>query len=128
MAFNKTVRVGSVIVTKLDGHAKGGGALSAVAATKSPVIFIGTGEHFEDMESFEAGSFIKEPAYAVAAGMIAEDGTQAMSSQTIGKTIGHYRILSLIGAGGMFSPRRCARRLPGDGIGVMRRIPKNARL
>jgi hypothetical protein len=33
-----------VIVTKLDGHAKGGGALSAVAATKSPVIFIGTGE------------------------------------------------------------------------------------
>jgi hypothetical protein len=38
------VQVGSVIVTKLDGHAKGGGALSAVAATKSPVIFIGTGE------------------------------------------------------------------------------------
>jgi hypothetical protein len=37
-------QVGSVIVTKLDGHAKGGGALSAVAATKSPVIFIGTGE------------------------------------------------------------------------------------
>ena len=29
--------VGSVIVTKLDGHAKGGGALSAVAATQSPV-------------------------------------------------------------------------------------------
>jgi hypothetical protein len=38
------LQVGSVIVTKLDGHAKGGGALSAVAATKSPVIFIGTGK------------------------------------------------------------------------------------
>jgi hypothetical protein len=38
------VQVGAVIVTKLDGHAKGGGALSAVSATKSPVIFIGTGE------------------------------------------------------------------------------------
>jgi hypothetical protein len=37
------VQVGAVIVTKLDGHAKGGGALSAVSATKSPVIFIGTG-------------------------------------------------------------------------------------
>jgi hypothetical protein len=37
------VEVGAVIVTKLDGHAKGGGALSAVAATKSPVIFYGTG-------------------------------------------------------------------------------------
>ena len=32
-AFKDAVRVGSVIVTKLDGHAKGGGALSAVAAT-----------------------------------------------------------------------------------------------
>jgi hypothetical protein len=37
------LQVGAVIVTKLDGHAKGGGALSAVSATKSPVIFIGTG-------------------------------------------------------------------------------------
>jgi len=53
------VKVGSVIITKLDGHAKGGGALSAVAATESPVIFIGTGEHFDDFEPFEASSFIK---------------------------------------------------------------------
>jgi signal recognition particle subunit SRP54 len=53
------VRVGSVIITKLDGHAKGGGALSAVAATESPIIFIGTGEHFDDFEPFEASSFIK---------------------------------------------------------------------
>ncbi|CAF4235675.1 unnamed protein product, partial [Rotaria magnacalcarata] len=41
-AFKEKVDVGSVIVTKLDGHAKGGGALSAVAATRSPMIFIGT--------------------------------------------------------------------------------------
>ena len=33
--------------------------MSAVAATESPVIFIGTGEHFEDLEPFEAGGFIK---------------------------------------------------------------------
>ena len=59
LAFNKAIKVGSVIITKLDGHAKGGGALSAVAATQSPVIFIGTGEHFEDFEPFEAESFIK---------------------------------------------------------------------
>ena len=32
-AFHDTIKVGQVIVTKLDGHAKGGGALSAVAAT-----------------------------------------------------------------------------------------------
>ena len=33
LAFKKSVKVGSVIVSKLDGHAKGGGAISAVAAT-----------------------------------------------------------------------------------------------
>jgi len=59
LAFRKAVDVGSVIITKLDGHAKGGGALSAVTATESPIIFIGTGEHFDDFEEFEAKSFIK---------------------------------------------------------------------
>lgn len=58
-AFHSTIKLGQVIVTKLDGHAKGGGALSAVAATKSPIIFIGTGEHFDDFEAFEPKSFIK---------------------------------------------------------------------
>lgn len=38
------VQVGQVIITKMDGHAKGGGAISAVAATKSPITFVGTGE------------------------------------------------------------------------------------
>ena len=58
-AFKDAVKVGSVIITKLDGHAKGGGSLSAVAATESPIIFLGTGEHFEDFESFDANSFVK---------------------------------------------------------------------
>merc|ERR1719478_1218231 len=57
-AFADAVTVGSVIITKLDGHAKGGGALSAVAATNSPIIFIGTGEHFDDFEPFNAQSFV----------------------------------------------------------------------
>eukprot|EP00920_Eleutheroschizon_duboscqi_P009770 GHVT01022824.1.p1 GENE.GHVT01022824.1~~GHVT01022824.1.p1 ORF type:complete len:519 (+),score=104.24 GHVT01022824.1:143-1699(+) len=58
VAFRSTVEVGSVIVTKLDGHAKGGGALSAVAATQSPIVFIGTGEHFDEFEAFEPKSFL----------------------------------------------------------------------
>jgi len=58
-AFKKAVDVGSVIITKLDGHAKGGGALSAVASTGSPICFLGTGEAFEDLEPFDAESFIK---------------------------------------------------------------------
>jgi signal recognition particle subunit SRP54 len=58
-AFKKAVDIGSVIITKLDGNAKGGGALAAVAATESPIVFIGTGEHFDEFEAFNPESFIK---------------------------------------------------------------------
>eukprot|EP01084_Bolivina_argentea_P196447 336727_1 len=57
-SFHKVVNVGCVIITKLDGHAKGGGALSAVAATGSPVLFLGSGERFDDFEQFHAKSFV----------------------------------------------------------------------
>lgn len=57
-AFRNSVNVGSVIVTKMDGHAKGGGALSAVAATNSPISFIGTGEHMDEFQVFKPGPFI----------------------------------------------------------------------
>uniref|UniRef100_A0A0K0DE88 Signal recognition particle subunit SRP54 n=1 Tax=Angiostrongylus cantonensis TaxID=6313 RepID=A0A0K0DE88_ANGCA len=59
-AFSETVDVASVIITKLDSHAKGGGALSAVAVTKSPVIFIGTGEHIDDFEPFKPKAFVQK--------------------------------------------------------------------
>ncbi|PBC28881.1 Signal recognition particle [Apis cerana cerana] len=59
-AFKERVNVGSIIITKLDGHAKGGGALSAVAATQSPVIFVGTGEHIDDLEPFKTKPFISK--------------------------------------------------------------------
>ena len=57
-AFKAKVAVGSCIITKLDGHAKGGGALSAVAATGAPITHVGTGEHIEDFEDFEVKSFV----------------------------------------------------------------------
>lgn len=59
-AFKDKVDVGSVIITKLDGHAKGGGALSAVAATQSPIVFIGTGEHIDNFEEFKTKPFISK--------------------------------------------------------------------
>lgn len=59
-AFKEAADFGSIIITKMDGHAKGGGAISAVAATHSPIIFIGTGEHLHDMERFEPRSFIRK--------------------------------------------------------------------
>lgn len=57
-AFKQSVAFGVVIITKMDGHAKGGGSLSAVAATKSRVIFLGTGEHMDEFEVFEVQSFV----------------------------------------------------------------------
>ena len=44
-AFNDTVDITGIVLTKLDGTAKGGGALSAAAEVGAPIIFIGTGEH-----------------------------------------------------------------------------------
>lgn len=57
-AFAKCVSVGSIIITKLDSSAKGGGALSAVAATGSPIAFYGNGEGPDSLELFHPQSFI----------------------------------------------------------------------
>jgi signal recognition particle subunit SRP54 len=57
-AFKEATDVGSIIVAKLDGSARGGGALSGVAATGAPIKFIGTGEKIEDLEQFVPGRFI----------------------------------------------------------------------
>lgn len=59
-AFKEAAGFGAIIVTKMDGHAKGGGAISAVAATKTPIMFIGTGEHLYDLERFAPGPFISK--------------------------------------------------------------------
>jgi signal recognition particle subunit SRP54 len=57
-AFNEATPIGSILVTKLDGSARGGGALSAVAATGAPIKFIGTGEKTEDLEAFVPSRFV----------------------------------------------------------------------
>ncbi len=56
-AFEKATDIGSIIVTKLDGSAKGGGALSAVAATQAPIKFIGIGEGMDAIEPFNPTKF-----------------------------------------------------------------------
>ncbi|MFH0919906.1 MAG: signal recognition particle-docking protein FtsY [Fibrobacterota bacterium] len=56
--FNAAVDVDGLIVTKLDGTAKGGALFSICRELKVPVDFIGTGEALEDIEPFDAGRFI----------------------------------------------------------------------
>ena len=57
-AFKNSSQVDGIILTKLDGTAKGGGAISACSATGSGVNFIGTGEHINDFEEFNPEGFV----------------------------------------------------------------------
>lgn len=57
-AFHDNCNVKGVIITKLDGTAKGGGSLIACAVTQAPVRFIGTGEKTDDLEEFKPEGFV----------------------------------------------------------------------
>jgi len=57
-AFHKSVPVGGIILTKMDGAAKGGGALAASAATGARIFFIGSGERIDDLEIFSPTRFV----------------------------------------------------------------------
>jgi fused signal recognition particle receptor len=50
--FNKSVGVDGTILTKVDADVKGGSALSVTYVTKKPIIFIGTGQKYEDLQEF----------------------------------------------------------------------------
>ncbi len=51
-AFNETLELDGVIMTKLDGDARGGALLSVKHVTQVPIKFIGTGEHMDALEAF----------------------------------------------------------------------------
>lgn len=51
-AFEEKIGLTSIILTKLDGDARGGAALSIVAVTGRPIIFIGVGEKYDQLEIF----------------------------------------------------------------------------
>jgi len=56
--FHEAIGIDGVVITKMDGTAKGGGALSAVAETNSSIVFIGSGETIDDLERFDPNGFI----------------------------------------------------------------------
>jgi fused signal recognition particle receptor len=55
--FHKTVGIDATILTKVDADVKGGSALSVTYVTKKPIIFIGTGQTYEDLELFNPERF-----------------------------------------------------------------------
>ena len=58
-AFKETVDITGIILTKLDGTAKGGVVIGIVSENKMPVKFIGVGEQIDDMEIFNSEDFVK---------------------------------------------------------------------
>lgn len=57
-AFNRATPLGSIILTKMDGSAKGGGAISAVSVTGARIRFYGEGENIQDLEEFNPTRFV----------------------------------------------------------------------
>ncbi len=57
-AFNSAIGIDGIIITKFDGTAKGGGALSAARQIGIPIAFIGNGEKIEDIEKFDPAGFV----------------------------------------------------------------------
>jgi signal recognition particle subunit SRP54 len=57
-ALHEATPIGSILVSKLDGSARGGGALSAVAAIGAPIKFISAGEKLSDIEAFVPSRFV----------------------------------------------------------------------
>lgn len=58
-AFKETVDINGIILTKLDGTAKGGAIIGIVSENNIPVKFIGVGEQIDDMEKFNSCDFVK---------------------------------------------------------------------
>jgi signal recognition particle subunit SRP54 len=57
--FQKALSIDGVIITRMDGTSKAGGALTACAETHAPVYFIGIGEQIHEIETFDPESFIQ---------------------------------------------------------------------
>ena len=57
-AFREAAGINGIVLTKLDGTAKGGIAFSIVRELGVPVMYVGVGEGIEDLQSFNAREFV----------------------------------------------------------------------
>ena len=57
--FNEYMHIDGIILTKLDGTAKGGVVITIANTLKLPVVFVGTGETIDDLEEFNAKDFVE---------------------------------------------------------------------
>jgi fused signal recognition particle receptor len=60
MAFNEHLGFDAVVLTQVDADAKGGSSLSVSYLTGKPILFVGVGQNYDDLERFEAGWFTEK--------------------------------------------------------------------
>ncbi|MBT7706675.1 signal recognition particle protein [archaeon] len=58
LEFQNALSIDGVIITRMDGTSKGGGALTACSESSSPVYFLGVGEQIHEIETFNPESFV----------------------------------------------------------------------
>lgn len=57
-AFKEAVNINGLVLTKLDGTAKGGAVIGIVSENNIPIKYIGVGEQIDDMEEFKSADFV----------------------------------------------------------------------
>ncbi len=57
--FHRAVGIDGTILTKVDADVKGGSALSVTYVTQKPILFIGTGQTYDDLEEFDPEKFVE---------------------------------------------------------------------
>jgi len=85
-SFHDSVGVTGVIITKLDGTAKGGGSISAAAVTDAKVKFIGIGEKLDALEEFKPKNFVSRLLGMGDLETLLEKAKDAIDSETAEKT------------------------------------------
>ncbi len=58
--FNQKIGIDGIIVSKADADEKGGAIISAAYETKKPILFLGTGQNYEDLKAFDKDEIIKK--------------------------------------------------------------------
>ncbi len=90
--FKRYVPVSSVIITKMDSSARGGGALAAVANTNAVVKFIGIGEDIDELELFDPRRFVSRLLGMGDIGALVERIREVIEETNIEEEIGHGKL------------------------------------
>ena len=98
--FHKSCGITGVIVSKMDGTARGGGALTACSVAKAPIVFIGVGEKIDELEHFNPKGFVGRILGMGDLGALLEKAREAIKeedAEDLGKRFlkGEFNLLDL---------------------------------